>query len=60
MKKIHWTFLEKDDVDEESRYIYPDSQLAEIIDISMRMDRNKDGYVDYAEYINSETFASET
>lgn len=49
------TFLEGDGLDEASRYIYPDTQLSEIIDITLRMDRNKDGYVDFVEYRNSES-----
>lgn len=46
--------LESDGVDKESQYMYPDAQLSEIIDISLRMDRNKDGYIDFGEYRNAE------
>lgn len=58
IKKIKWTILASDSLDTESQYIYPDTQLAEIIDISLKMDRNKDGYVDFVEYRNSEANAS--
>jgi len=47
---IHWHVSDK--LDPESQYIYPDSQLAEVIDISLKMDRDKDGYIDFAEYRN--------
>lgn len=52
--KIEIKLLEGDKVDKESQYIYPDSQIGEIIDISLRMDKNKDGYIDFAEYRNAE------
>ncbi len=52
------TILDNDNLDKESQYIYPDAQLSEIIDISLRMDKNKDGYVDFGEYRNSEAGAN--
>lgn len=44
--------LDGDRPDPDHQYIYPDSQLSDLIDASLSMDTNKDGYIDYGEYKN--------
>jgi len=55
---IHWHDADK--VDPDTQYIYKDAQLGEIVDISLRMDKNKDGYIDFGEYRNAEQNYSPT